>query len=83
MTSSELIQRYLLGLATEEEVRELETRLASDEQLQDEILLQAEFDSHLRHEVQLMVLQREEPITLRYMTHSFRSIIDVSALPRI
>ena len=35
MTSNELIQRYLLGLATEEEVRQLETRLASDEQLQD------------------------------------------------
>ncbi len=65
MTSNELIQRYLLGLATEEEVRQLETRLASDEQLQDEILLQAEFDSHLRQEVQLTVLQRSSNNTSR------------------
>ena len=61
MTSNELIQRYLLGLTTEEEVRELEACLANDEKLQGELLLQAELDAHLRQEVQLTVSQREEP----------------------
>ena len=76
MTSNELIQRYLLGLATEEEVRELETRLASDEQLQDEILLQAEFDSHLLQEVHLTVQQREEPgLALRHSSTSSSTVV--------
>ena len=61
MTSNELIQRYLLGLTTEEEVRELEACLANDEELQGELLLQAELDAHLRQEVQLTVQQRSEP----------------------
>ena len=61
MTSNELIQRYLLGLTTEEEVRELEACLANNEKLQGELLLQAELDAHLRQEVQLTVQQREEP----------------------
>lgn len=50
--SSELIQKYLLAIATEEEVRELENRLKSDVVLQLEFLLQAEIDSHLRQEAQ-------------------------------
>ena len=76
MTSNELIQRYLLGLATEKEVRELETRLASDEQLQDEILLQAECDSHLRQEVQLTVQQRKEPgLALRHSSTSSSTVV--------
>ena len=61
MTSNELIQRYLLGLTTEEEVRELEACLANNEKLQGELLLQAELDAHLRQEVQLTGQQREEP----------------------
>ena len=60
MTSNELIQRYLLGLTTEEEVRELEACLANNEKLQGELLLQAELDAHLRQEVQLTLQQREE-----------------------
>ncbi len=60
MTSNELIQRYLLGLTTEEEVRELEACLADNEKLQGELLLQAELDAHLRQEVQLTLQQREE-----------------------
>lgn len=51
--SSELIQKYLLATATEEEVRELENRLERDVELQHEFLLQAEIDSHLRQEAQL------------------------------
>lgn len=50
--SSELIQKYLLAIATEEEVHELENRLESDIELQNEFLLQAEIDSHLRQEAQ-------------------------------
>lgn len=50
--SSELIQKYLQAIATEEEVRELENRLESDVELQHEFLLQAEIDSHLRQEAQ-------------------------------
>jgi len=52
MTSNELIQRYLTGLATEDEVRELEARLTNDDKLLDEFLFQAEVDTHLRQEAQ-------------------------------
>ncbi len=61
MTSNDLIQRYLLGLTTEEEVRKLEACLVNDEKLQGELLLQAELDAHLRQEVQLTVQQCEDP----------------------
>ena len=44
----ELIQRYLLGAATADEVRDLEARLLADPRLQDEYLFQAALDSHLR-----------------------------------
>lgn len=44
---SELIQKYPLAIATEEEVHELENRLESDIELQHEFLLQAEMDAHL------------------------------------
>lgn len=50
--SAELIQKYLLAIATEEEVHELGNRLKSDAELQHEFLLQAEIDSHLRQETQ-------------------------------
>ncbi|MEM7475878.1 MAG: hypothetical protein AAF483_12875 [Planctomycetota bacterium] len=48
--TNELIHRYFLGIASEEQVRELERRLESDALLQDEFLLQAEIDTHLRQE---------------------------------
>ncbi|MCA9127106.1 MAG: ankyrin repeat domain-containing protein [Planctomycetales bacterium] len=50
--SNELIQKYLLAIATEEEVLELENRLKSEIELQHEFLLQAEIDAHLRQEAQ-------------------------------
>ena len=50
--SSELIQKYLLAIATEEEVLELENRLKSEIELQHKFLLQAEIDAHLRQEAQ-------------------------------
>ncbi|MEM8668052.1 MAG: hypothetical protein AAGG48_11080 [Planctomycetota bacterium] len=50
MKSEELIHRYFHGLATEDQVRELERRMQSDVRLQDEFLLQAEIDTHLRQE---------------------------------
>lgn len=53
--SSELIQKYLLAIATVEEVHELENRLESDHELQQEFLLQAEIDSHLRQEAQSFI----------------------------
>jgi ankyrin repeat protein len=53
MKSNELIGRYLLGIASDEEVHELEHSLQSDEDLQDVFLLQAELDAHLRQEAQL------------------------------
>jgi uncharacterized protein len=51
-SSNELIHRYMLGVATDDEVRELEARLLTDDQLQDGFLLQAEMDAHLRQEAQ-------------------------------
>ncbi|TWU38533.1 FecR family protein [Novipirellula artificiosorum] len=53
MHSNELIRRYVLGIASNEEVHELDRRLLNDEELQDEFLLQAELDAHLRQEAQL------------------------------
>ena len=35
MTSNELIHRYLIGIATEDEVRELDGRLTKDDELLD------------------------------------------------
>jgi len=59
MTSNELIQRYLTGLATEDEVRELEARLTNDDKLLDEFLFQAEVDTHLRQEAQSAATQTD------------------------
>jgi len=50
--STELIQRYFLGIASEEDVRELESGLKVDADLQEEYLFHAETDSHLRQESQ-------------------------------
>jgi len=51
-SSNKLIHRYMLGVATDDEVQELETRLLADDQLQDEFLFQSEVDAHLRQEAQ-------------------------------
>jgi ankyrin repeat protein len=56
MRSNELIQRYSIGICSEEEVNELERRLREDEKLQDEFLREAEIDAHLRQEAQLGVV---------------------------
>jgi hypothetical protein len=61
MKSSELIHRYLIGGASAEEVRELESRLQSDETLQDEYLLQAELDAHLRQQVETGLMEDDKP----------------------
>ena len=42
----------MLGITTDDEVRELEARLLADDQLQDEFLFQSEVDAHLRQEGQ-------------------------------
>ncbi|MFT4558403.1 MAG: ankyrin repeat protein [Planctomycetaceae bacterium] len=60
MTSNELIHRYLLGLTTEDEVRELEARLTNNDELLDEFVLQAELDTHLRQEAQSIVQPADE-----------------------
>ena len=52
MNSQELIHRYLLGIASEDDVRQLERLLQNDPTVQDEFLLQAEMDAHLRQEAQ-------------------------------
>lgn len=51
-SSNELIHRYMMGVATDDEVQELEVRLLADDQLQDEFLFQSEVDAHLRQEAQ-------------------------------
>ncbi len=56
METNELIQRYSLGICSEEEVNELERRLREDEKLQDEFLREAEIDAHLRQEAQLGIV---------------------------
>lgn len=52
MNPNELIHRYFLGIATADEVRELEDHLRNEEALQDEFLLHAEIDSDLRQAAQ-------------------------------
>jgi ankyrin repeat protein len=60
MKSNELIHRYLLGVASGDEVQELERRLQGDEGLQDEFLLQAELDAYLRQTAQLGQTDHEQ-----------------------
>lgn len=76
MTPNELIHRYLLGTATPDEVRELEQQMQSDPSLQDEFLMQAEIDAHLRQEAQgvvtipeptAAVVPRRSPIAWRWI----------------
>ena len=47
MNSNELIQRYLVGVATVDEVEELEHRLRADRKLGNKLVLHAELDAHL------------------------------------
>jgi uncharacterized protein len=61
MKTNELIHRYLLGVASGEEVQELERQLQGDEGLQDEFLFQAELDAHLRQTAQLGQTDNEQP----------------------
>jgi len=63
MNSNELIQRYLIGAATVEEVDELERRLRADRKLEDELVLHAELDAHLLQMAQSSGVS-EEPIAL-------------------
>ena len=62
MKSNDLIHRYLQGIATDGEVRELDERMLCDETIQDEFLLQAELDTHLRQEAQLGSTEGGQPI---------------------
>jgi len=57
MKSGELIHRYFIGVASAEEVRELERRLQGDKTIQDEYLLQAEIDAHLRQKVEASLME--------------------------
>jgi ankyrin repeat protein len=53
---SELIHRYLMGIASQDEVLELETLLSADDRLLEEFLFQAELDAHLRQETQCVTI---------------------------
>ena len=64
MTPNELIHRYLLGTVTSDEVRELEQQLQNDPSLQDDFLMQAEVDTHLRQEAQSLV-DADQPETFK------------------
>lgn len=68
MKSGELIHRYLVGIASDDDVHELECRLKGDEQLQDELLLQAEIDAWLRQEVYEVVTTNDEPTDARVIS---------------
>jgi ankyrin repeat protein len=82
MKSSELIHRYLIGGASAEEVRELESRLQSDETLQDEYLLQAELDAHLRQQVQIGLMEddRPKPAASPRASHVWKWVSGISTL---
>ncbi len=82
MKSNELIHRYLLGSVSAEEVQELECRLQSDESLQDEFLLQAEIDAHLRQAAQIGLAEDDKPkpvVSLR-TSHVWKWISGISTL---
>lgn len=82
MKSSELIHRYLIGCVSAEEVQELECRLQSDEALQDEFLLQAELDAHLRQAAQsgLMEDDKPKPIASPRSSHVWKWLSGISTL---
>ncbi|MEO1618906.1 MAG: ankyrin repeat domain-containing protein, partial [Planctomycetota bacterium] len=81
MRSNELIQRYSLGLCSEEEVNELERRLRADETLQDEFLREAEIDAHLRQEAQLGTIgPAPQPPTDQQSTPIWKWVSGISTL---
>jgi uncharacterized protein len=82
MKSSELIHRYLIGVASAEEVRELESRLQTDETLQEEYLLQAELDAHLRQQVETGLMEdgRPMPAALPRASHVWKWVSGISTL---
>ena len=82
MKSSELIHRYLIGDASTEEVRELESRLQGDETLQDEYLLQAELDAHLRQQFQIGLIEddRPKPAASPRASHVWKWVSGISTL---
>ncbi len=82
MTSNELIQRYLLGIASDDEVHELESRLQVDAKLQDEFLLQAELDAHLRQEAQLGSPEDDQPqvVTRQSSSNVWKWVSGISTL---
>lgn len=82
MKSSELIHRYLIGVASAEEVRELESRLQTDETLQEEYLLQAELDAHLRQQVQIDLMEddKPKPATSPRASHVWKWVSGISTL---
>ncbi len=82
MKSSELIHRYLIGVASAEEVRELESRLQTDETLQEEYLLQAELDAHLRQQVETGLMEdgRPMPAALPRASHVWKWASGISTL---
>ena len=86
MESNELIRQYLLGMASDEQVNELEGRLRSDEQLQDEFLLQAELDAHLRQEAQSGFADGNQPVAdthVRTITPSSNNSTRVQTMNRV
>lgn len=82
MKSSELIGRYLNGVASAEEVHELESRLQSDEELQNEYLLQAELDAHLRQAAQLGPMDDDQPkvVTVPRASYLWKWVSGISTL---
>ncbi len=84
MNSGELLQRYLLGIASEQEVEELEVRLQRDEALQDEFLLQAELDARLRQEAEVGVAVEEAaPVVARRSSGVWKWVSAVSTVAAV
>jgi len=82
MKSNELIQRYFSGMASDDEVHELENRLRDDEELQDEFLLQSELDAHLRQEVQLgnSEVEQTQVVTRQSSSNIWKWVSGISTL---
>ena len=58
----ELIERYLMGMADEAEVEQLDALLKADEELRQAFLLVSRTDSHLREQaIDQLVMEKDEP----------------------
>ena len=55
-----LIDRYLTGMADEDDVEQLETLLKTDEELRQTFLAASRIDSHLREQAEQLTLVKEE-----------------------